>query len=124
MSKKTVCVDLDDVLAQYDGWKGIEHIGDPIPGAQNFMLELSKDYEVVVYTTRCNPYIDGRDIGTVRHIIAIWLRRHNFKWDYIYCQEGKPKAIAYIDDRAVSCRPQEDYEAFIKALKEVRILDD
>lgn len=27
--KKNVCVDLDGVLAQYDRWKGIEHIGDP-----------------------------------------------------------------------------------------------
>lgn len=24
-------VDLDGTLATYDGWKGVEHIGDPIP---------------------------------------------------------------------------------------------
>lgn len=35
MQKKTVAVDLDGVLADYStGWQGIEHIGDPIPGAR------------------------------------------------------------------------------------------
>ena len=27
----TIAVDLDGTLARYDGWKGIDHIGDPIP---------------------------------------------------------------------------------------------
>ena len=26
-----VGVDLDGTLAQYDGWKGVDHIGDPVP---------------------------------------------------------------------------------------------
>lgn len=46
-------VDLDGTLAHYSGWKGIEHIGDPIPA----MLERVKrwrehGYEVRIFTAR------------------------------------------------------------------------
>jgi hypothetical protein len=34
---KTVAVDLDATLATYEGWRGIQHIGDPRPGAANFL---------------------------------------------------------------------------------------
>ena len=49
---KTVCVDLDGVLAQYDGWQGLENIGDPVEGAREFMEDLSKKYHVLVHTAR------------------------------------------------------------------------
>lgn len=47
-------VDLDGTLAHYDGWKGIEHIGDPIPK----MLERVKRWveagmNVKILTARC-----------------------------------------------------------------------
>lgn len=46
-------VDLDGTLAHYDGWKGPDHIGDPIPA----MLErvkgwLAKGIEVRIFTAR------------------------------------------------------------------------
>jgi len=61
--KKSVCVDLDGVLAQYDGWKGVEHIGDPIPGAVQFTKKLQEVARVVIFTTRTNadPKISGRN---------------------------------------------------------------
>lgn len=47
-------VDLDGTLAHYDGWKGISHIGDPIP----LMLDrvkswLAQGFDVRVFTARC-----------------------------------------------------------------------
>ena len=50
--KKTVCVDVDGVLAQYDRWRGVDHIGDPIFGAKEFVADLRKKYKVVIHTTR------------------------------------------------------------------------
>ena len=50
-------VDLDGTLAYYDGWKGPDHIGDPIPA----MLErvkawTAKGREVRIFTARaCVP---------------------------------------------------------------------
>ncbi len=50
--RQTVCVDLDGVLAAYDGWKAVDHIGEPIPGAQEFTRELSERFKVIIYTSR------------------------------------------------------------------------
>lgn len=46
-------VDLDGTLAHYDGWKGIEHIGEPIP----LMVErvkrwLAEGRAVKIFTAR------------------------------------------------------------------------
>lgn len=45
--------DLDGTLAVYDGWKGPEHIGEPIPS----MVELAKSFiakgtEIKIFTAR------------------------------------------------------------------------
>ncbi len=39
---KSVAIDLDGVLATYDGWKGADHIGKPIDGARAFLKELKR----------------------------------------------------------------------------------
>jgi hypothetical protein len=49
-------VDLDGTLAYYDEWRGIEHIGAPIPA----MVERVKDWlaagiEVKIFTARVAP---------------------------------------------------------------------
>ena len=107
--KKTVCVDLDGVLADYrDGWQGLENIGVPIKGAVAFTRELAKFAEVVIYTTRCCENLGrGRTIAELRGLVQAWLDKHGFHYQDIYVGQGKPIAEAYIDDRAVSCRPQD-----------------
>lgn len=55
-----VGVDLDGTLAFYDGWKGIEHIGTPIPEMVKRVkgeLERENGYEIKIFTARvaCNP---------------------------------------------------------------------
>lgn len=42
MEKKTICVDFDGVIAQYDGFKGNDIFGDPIDGVQSAMEVLKK----------------------------------------------------------------------------------
>jgi len=136
--KRTVCVDLDGVLAHYDGWKGIEHIGAPIEGALLFMQQLAHTYRVVVLTTRCKEYLnsstspagttdpDRRPADQLAAIVRRWLDEHGFPYDEIYVGQGKPFAIAYIDDRAVACAPQDSDDAdfwFKTALAKVRKLD-
>lgn len=109
--KRSVCVDLDGVLAQYDGWKGVEHIGDPIPGAVLFTKRLQEIARVVIFTTRTNadPKISERNESVERltQRVRLWLDAHGFAYDEIYVGQGKPLASAYVDDRAVVCRPKE-----------------
>lgn len=108
---KTVAVDLDGVLAKYDGWRGIEHIGDPIPGAVEFTKALKAiPVRVVIHTTRTNadPAIQGHSesVDMLTQRVRLWLDAHGFAYDEIYAGQGKPLAAAYIDDRAVPCLPQ------------------
>ena len=126
--KKSVAVDVDGVLAQYDGWKGVEHIGDPIPGAVEFTKKLQEIARVVIFTTRVNadPKISGRNesVEMLTQRVKLWLDAHGFAYDEIYVGQGKPLAAAYVDDRAVTCCPQDgasdcEYKA---ALYDVRIL--
>ena len=55
IGNKWIGVDLDGTLAEWDGWKGHQHIGKPIP----LMVErvkrwLSMDIEVRVFTARAS----------------------------------------------------------------------
>lgn len=122
--KKTVCVDLDGVLAKYDGWKGVEHIGDPIPGAVEFTKELSKIGDVVIFTTRCNPEVNKPEKAHLLvNRVEAWLDEHGFEYAHVYAGVGKPIAVAYVDDRAVTCEPQTfALRAFRNALQAVKFL--
>jgi hypothetical protein len=104
--KKTVAVDLDATLITYDKWVGQEHFGSPRPGAAEFMTALREKYRVVIHTTRtsCGPEV-GRECGDteeLRHLVASWLDAHGIVYDEVWCRPGKPIAVAYVDDRAVS----------------------
>lgn len=56
-NKGHILVDLDGTLAQYDGWKGVEHIGEPI---QTMLARVrswvKQGIEVRIFTARaCDP---------------------------------------------------------------------
>lgn len=122
-NKRSICIDLDGVLASYDGWKGVEEIGDPIKGAVAFTQRLAEEWRVVIFTSRAstsaNPIPDNFGIPMDPAIrLAAWrwylhqnikkyLDLHGFAYDEIFQGEGKPLAFAIIDDRAITCRPQD-----------------
>lgn len=65
-------VDLDGTLAHYDGWRGIKHIGAPVPA----MLERvkawrAKDREVRIFTARAFA-----DDGQAAAYIKAWCLEH------------------------------------------------
>ena len=87
---KHICVDFDGVLAEYTGWKGPEHLGDPMPGSREFLKALKNmGYKVVIHTTR-RP-----------GAIQVWLRTHDF-WHLVSdVTNQKIPALCYIDDRNI-----------------------
>ena len=107
--KPTVAVDLDGVLARYYGWRGVDHIGEPLPGAVDFTKRLSEWAHVLVFTCRVNARLQSvpdQGIDDLYYKVMNWLKKHEFKYNEIYVGQGKPLAVAYIDDRAVPCTPQ------------------
>ena len=126
--KPRVCIDLDGVLAEYSGWRGLGEIGAPLEGAREFVKSVAKIADVIIFTSRCS--LDpGNDAGNIvasaeelRENVVEWLREHDLPFADVYIGQGKPKAAAFIDDRAIVCRPQEDSDAFEKTVDILRDL--
>lgn len=93
-----VGVDLDGTLAFYEGWKGPEHIGEPIPLMLQRVTEwLSRGIEVRIFTARaCIPeQIPPIEAWCLKHI-GLVLPVTNAK-DFA--------CIEIWDDRAVQVAP-------------------
>jgi hypothetical protein len=96
-SRRTIAVDLDGVIADYDGWKGPGVLGSPRRDVVEALCSLRREgWKVVIYTTRGEEEIVG------------YLRHHGIPHDEInrnsdYSTGGpKPVADVYWDDRAVA----------------------
>lgn len=65
-------VDLDGTLAHYDGWRGIEHIGAPVPAMLNRVQDwIEEGREVRIFTARVSDQSGGGLIAAA-HILS-WL---------------------------------------------------
>ena len=88
--KSIVCVDLDGVLNQFDGWKGAEYFHPPRPGAREVRQRLNEiGYEVVVFTVRWKPHVEQ------------WLAANGLAEFVASVTDRKPPAHVYVDDRAL-----------------------
>lgn len=106
-NRPVVCVDLDGVLNQFDGWKGADYFHPPRPGAREFLSRLVEmGYEVVVFTVRWAPHVEQ------------WLARHGLAEYVSRVTDRKPPAHVYIDDRAVCF--QGDFSSVLERISEFR----
>lgn len=94
----TVAIDFDGTLAQYEN--GFQHppMEPPTDGARVALMILKqRGYDIVIFSVRAT------EPAGVRAIRA-WLERYDMA-KYVTGITGiKPKAVAYIDDRAVPFR--------------------
>jgi hypothetical protein len=67
-------VDLDGTLAHYDGWKGVEHIGEPVPAMVERVKQwLAEGKDVRIFTARVH---DAVQQIRVREVIEEWCDTH------------------------------------------------
>lgn len=93
-------VDLDQTLAQYDGWKGAGHIGEALAPMKSIVQRaLADGVEVRILTARADP--SRPEYNTVVWAIEEWCKQHF----------GRPLKVTntkdfsmwmLFDDRAVS----------------------
>jgi len=95
-SRRTVAVDFDGVIADYDGYKGPGVLGAPRLDVISAMCTLQREgWKIVINTTRGEAEI------------AAYLKQHGIPHDEInrnsdYTTAGpKPVADVYWDDRAL-----------------------
>lgn len=125
-----VAVDLDGVLSDGENfkfkngrWDDYLIISDPLPGAVDFVKELSQVAEVLIHSSRLDSSLHDHDERVVAAAISSWMVAHKFPSCGIWTSRGKPMAEAYIDDRAVLCNPHAlGRVAYKLAMKEVKRL--
>ena len=123
--KAKVCIDLDGVLAEKPDNAHMARIGDPIDGAVEFTQAIAVFAKIVILTSRLATVKATRPGASksVAQEIEDWLDLHGFVYDEIYIGLGKPPANAYVDDRGVSCRPQQEgIGAFEQSMRLIEML--
>lgn len=98
-----IAVDFDGVIHKcskgyYDG----TIYDDPVPGAAEGLKRLSEKYTVIVYTCKAKKdrgLVDGK---TGTELVWEWLRKHDLAQYVSMVTAEKPRAIVYIDDKAIN----------------------
>lgn len=95
MREAWIGIDLDGTLAEYDGWKGADSIGEPIKKMVNLVLDLcNSGKKVKIFTARASipeqiPYIKA------------WCLEHLGRELEVTCCKDFDMTIFY-DDRAIT----------------------
>lgn len=98
--RPAVAVDLDGVIFEYDGWRGPDHFGDPLPGAKEFLQSLrDMGIRIIIHTARTNKTHGDPDEVAAAITNVLWVA--DLEFDEVWTGRGKPIALAYIDDRAI-----------------------
>ena len=74
---------------------------DPIEGTEEALKKLSDKYTLICYTAKAKPdrmLINGK---TGTELVWEWLKKHKFDKYISKVTSEKPRAVAYIDDKAI-----------------------
>jgi hydroxymethylpyrimidine pyrophosphatase-like HAD family hydrolase len=93
---KTIAVDFDGVIANYDGWKGFGILGLPRRDVRTALKKLhAEGWKIVIHTTRGEEEISA-------YLVEHGIPHHEINRNSDYTTRGgKPVADVYWDDRAL-----------------------
>jgi phosphoheptose isomerase len=118
--KINIGVDFDKVIHKCTkGYFDGTIYDDPVEGAYQALQELSSKYTVIVYTCKAKPdrgLVNGK---TGTQLVWDWLEKHDMSKFVSKVTAEKPRAVAYIDDKAVQFN---SWSETIPLLKENGIL--
>ena len=93
---------------------------DPIEGVHDALEALSKQYTIIVYTCKAKPdrgLVNGK---TGTQLVWEWLEKHNLSRFISKVTSEKPRAFAYIDDKAINFK---NWNNVMLQLREPSILE-
>ena len=99
---KNLAIDFDGVL--HDNNKGFYDgtcYGNMIQGTYEALSSLSKKYNIIIYTAKAKP---SRPLVTGKtgvELVWDWLETNNLSIFVMEVTAEKPRAVAYIDDKAI-----------------------
>jgi hypothetical protein len=99
---KNVCIDFDGVIHNnYDGFGDGTIYGPIIPGSSEAIKKLAQKYDIIIFTAKAKsdrPLINGK---TGAELVMEWLEKHNLAQYVKDITSEKPRALVYIDDKAI-----------------------
>lgn len=94
-----IAIDFDGVIHNFDkGYHDGTCYGDPIPGSLEAIKQLSKKYNIVIFTAKAKPnrpLVNGK---TGIELVSEWLEKYQIRQCISEITSEKPRAILYIDD--------------------------
>lgn len=106
-SKGWIGFDLDGTLALYDRWRGVTHIGDPIPNMIAKVKQyLADGYEVRIFTARAIepesvPYINQWCEQHIGQALRVTCQKD---YDMLYCYDDRSVAVEFNTGNTFSYR--------------------
>jgi len=99
---KNIAIDFDGVIHKcsrgfYDG----SIYDDPVEGVHESLQIISKRFNIIVFTAKARedrPKLNGK---TGKELVWEWLKKHNLDLFVSEVTAEKPRAVAYIDDKAI-----------------------
>lgn len=100
MKRRTIAVDLDGTLAHYDGWKGEDHIGEPVPEmVAHVKKALAEGATIIIFTARVCECFGLYRVNKARVLIQEWCEKH-LGQKFLVTAEKSPTISEFWDDRA------------------------
>jgi hypothetical protein len=118
--KRQIGVDFDGVIHKCSkGFHDGTVYDDPIEGSLEAIKTLSEKYVIVVYSAKARkdrPLVQNKT--GVEHIWG-WLEKHGFAQYVQEVTSEKPRALFYIDDRAITFT---DWDSCLEKVKNLEII--
>lgn len=110
-------IDFDGVIhANSKGFFDGTVYDDPIPGSYEALEAISKKYTIVVFSAKARADRMLINDKTGIELIWEWLEKHNMSQFVKEVTAEKPRAVAYIDDKAVTFNGWESTFSALEAL--------
>ena len=99
---KTIGIDFDGVLHKSSlGFHDGTIYDSPIEGSLSAIKQLAKKYKIVVYTAKARPDRPLINDKTGVELVEEWLEKHGVLQYVEEVTAVKPRAVCYVDDRAI-----------------------
>ena len=111
---KNLAIDFDGVIHDSSkGWFDGTCYGEPIPGAIESIKELSKSFNIIIFTAKAKPdrpLVDGK---TGVELVKEWLEKYDIYKNVSEITSEKPRSELYIDDNVYRFDNWQDTYLFI-----------
>ncbi len=99
--QNNISVDFDGVIHDHKGVGDGTIAGDILPGAKDALKKLAEQYRIIIFTAKAKPdrpLVNGKN-GI--ELVWEWLEKHDVAKYIDSITSEKPRAVCYIDDKAI-----------------------